>query len=59
MRALSDGVDFAAALRELQLVRMLRGHADRGAVVDVVVPVRAEAGWRPSDGRSLSRVPSH
>ncbi len=54
VRALSDGTDFVAALRELLLVRMLQGEVDRKAIVDELVPVLVEAGWRPSDGRSLS-----
>ncbi len=54
MRALSDGTDFVAALRELLLVRMLQGEVDRNPIVDELVPVLVEAGWRPSDGRRLS-----
>ena len=54
VRALSDGTHFAAALRELLLVRMLQGDVDRKEVVDEVLPVLVEAGWRPSDGRGLS-----
>lgn len=54
VRALSGGADFAAAVRELLLVRMLQGDVDSRAVVEELVPVLAEAGWRPSDGRDLT-----
>lgn len=54
VQALSDGTDFAATLRELLVVRMLQGDIDREAVLEELVPVLVEAGWRPSDGRGLS-----
>ncbi len=55
VRTLSGGEDFSAAIRELVLARLLQGSSDSGAVVDDILPVLTERGWRPGDGRGLTR----
>ncbi len=55
VRVLAARSDFASAIRELLLVRLLRGAADRDVVKDEILPVLSEAGWRPSEGGELTR----
>lgn len=55
VRVLAAGGDFASAVRELLLVRLLRGAGDRDTVKEEILPVLCEAGWRPSDGGELTQ----
>ena len=55
VRALAAGDGFIAAIRELLLVRLLRGASEFDEVEREVVPVLAEQGWRPSSGAELTR----
>lgn len=55
VRVLAADTDFASAIRELLLVRLLRGAGDRDAIKDEILPVLSEAGWRPSEGGELTR----
>lgn len=50
VRALAAGGDFASAVRELLLARLLRAASDREAIEAELPPVMAEAGWRTSEG---------
>ena len=55
VRVLAARSDFASAIRELLLVRLLRGATDRDVVKDEILPVLSEAGWRPSERGELTR----
>jgi hypothetical protein len=54
VRALAAGKDFTSAVRELLLVRLLRGAGDRDVVKKEMLPVLSEAGWRTSDRGELT-----
>jgi len=54
VRTLAAGGDFASAVRELLLVRLLRGASDRKAVKEEIVPILSEAGWRSSGRGELA-----
>lgn len=53
--ALAAGEDFAAAIRELLLVQLMKEPGERGLIEAAILPVLAEAGWKPSDGRYLDQ----
>lgn len=53
-RALAQGSDFKAALRESLLLQLLQGESLREQAVSALVPVLVEAGWRPGDGGDLT-----
>jgi hypothetical protein len=55
VRTLAAGEDFAFAVRELVLARLLGGPSERGLIEREILPVLSEAGWRPSDGTELTR----
>jgi len=55
VKTLAAGNDFTYAVRELLLVRLLRGASERGPVEQEIESVLREAGWRPSDGGELTR----
>jgi hypothetical protein len=55
VKVLAAGQDFASAIRELLLVRLLKGAGEPGLIEEEILPVLAEAGWKPSDGRELTR----
>jgi hypothetical protein len=52
--ALAAGRDFVHVIRELLLVRLLRGPDERGLMAAAILPILHEAGWKPADGRVLS-----
>ena len=47
--------DFVAAIRELLLAQLMKGPGERGVIAAAILPVLAEAGWKPSDGRDLDQ----
>jgi hypothetical protein len=53
-QALAADDDFASAIRELLLVRLLQGAGKETAIEAEILPVLAEAGWRPSGGTELT-----
>jgi hypothetical protein len=55
VKTLAAGNDFTYAVRELLLVRLLRGASEHGPVEQEIESVLREAGWRPSDGGELTR----
>lgn len=55
VRALAAGEDFTAVIRELLLVRLLREPGERDKVEEDLLPVLAEARWRPTSGEELTR----
>jgi TrwC relaxase len=55
VRSLAAGEDFTSVIRELLLVRLLRKPGERDQVEGDLLPVLAEAGWRPSSGEELTR----
>jgi hypothetical protein len=55
VRTLAAGEDFAFAIRELVLARLLGGPSERGQIEREILPVLSEAGWAPSDGAELTR----
>jgi len=52
---LAKGEDFDSALRELLLVQLLKEPGQRGVIEAAILPVLAEAGWKPDDGRDLDQ----
>jgi len=54
VRGLAASGDFTSAIRELVLVRLLRGAGDRDVVKKEILPILSEAGWRPSGGGELT-----
>lgn len=52
---LAAGEDFADAVREAVIVQLLKGPAGTRAIAATIVPVLAEAGWKPSDGGDLDQ----
>ena len=55
VKVLAGGEGFASTIRELLLVRLLKGAGERGLIEGEILPVLSEAGWKPSDGRELTR----
>ncbi len=53
--ALAAGDEFVHAIRELLLARLLEGADERGQIEAAILPVLAEAGWKPSNGRPLNQ----
>lgn len=53
--ALAAGEDFVCAIRELLLVKLLKGPGKRGVIEAAILPVLAEAGWKPSDEPDLDQ----
>ena len=53
--ALAAGEDFADAIRELLLVQLMKGPGERGVFEAAILPVLAEAGWKPSNGPELNQ----
>lgn len=51
--ALAAGEDFACAIRELLRVQLMKGPGERSLIEASILPVLAEAGWKPSHGRNL------
>ncbi len=53
--ALAAGEDFTSAVREVLLMRLLRGPGERGMIEGEILPILREAGWKPRDGRHLDQ----
>ena len=53
--ALAAAEDFVCAIRELLLVKLLKGPGKRGVIEAAILPVLAEAGWKPSDEPDLDQ----
>jgi hypothetical protein len=54
VKVLAEGEDFASVIRELFLVRLLQGASEHGLIEEEILPVLAEARWKPSDGGELT-----
>jgi hypothetical protein len=53
-RTLAVGDHFSSALRELLLARLLKGDGDLGTIDGELLPLLAEAGWRPTEALELT-----